>query len=99
MAFTPNPRGIAALARTSAMDRYLATLARAGAALVEQAAPSIVNHAGSRIYGEASGGVGRIVVQSHFWHLPEFGAIRYPLRPYIRPTAQRFFTSIGARLR
>lgn len=95
--FTPNARGIAALARTREMDRYLEGIARQGAADVAANAPGIVRHAGARIDGEARDGVGRFFVDSPFWHLPEYGATRYPMRPYIRPAAQRLFARLGGR--
>lgn len=97
MSFTPDPRGIAALARSADMDRFLRGVAERGAAEVEAAAPSIVTQTGSRIYGEASDGEGRIVVDSPFWHFPEFGAIKYRQRPYIRPTVARYLARIGGR--
>lgn len=97
MGFTADPAGIAALARSADMTRYLRDVAEAGAAEVEAVAPNIVKHAGSSIHGEASPGEGRIVVDSPFWHLPEYGATRYPQRSFIRPTAARFFAAIGGR--
>lgn len=97
MRFTPNPRGISSLSRTPEMTRYLRGVAGRGAAEVKAAAPSIVDHQGARIYGEASNGEGRIVVDSPFWHLPEYGSIKHPLRPYIRPTVARYLARIGGR--
>lgn len=97
MTFRPDARGIAALARTPEMTRYLRGIAEDGAREIEAAAPNIVTQTGSRIYGEASNGEGRIVVDSPFWHFPEYGAGRYAQRPYIRPTVQRFMVRIGGR--
>lgn len=95
--FTPNPRGIASLARTPEMTRHLRSVAERGAAEVKAAAPSILDHQGARIYGEASNGEGRIVVESPWWHLPEYGGVKYPMRPYIRPTVVRYLARIGGR--
>lgn len=98
MTFTPNPAGIAALARAPQMNRYLGAVADGAAAAVSSAAPSIVRHQGARIYGAAQGGTGRVVVDSPFWHLPEYGATRYPMAPFIRPTVAAYLARVGGRL-
>lgn len=99
MAFAPNRRGIDALAHSAEMDRYLTRIAKEGAAEVEQAAPGIVKVTGSRIYGEGSRGEGRIVVDSPFWHFPEYGGRKFTMRPYIRPTVQRLLARHGGRFK
>lgn len=97
MTFTPNARGISSLSRTPEMTRYLRRIADEGARDVVAAAPGIVKHQGSRIYGEASDGEGRIVVDSPFWHFDEYGNRKYRQRPYIRPTVQRLLSRYGGR--
>lgn len=98
MTFRPNPAGIAAMARTPQMDRYLGALADGAAEVVSRSAPSIVRHQGARIYGEARSGVGRVVIDSPFWHLPEYGASRYPMAPFIRPAVAAYLARVGGRL-
>lgn len=97
MTFRPDARGIDALARTPEMTRYLARIADEGARDVEASAPRIVKHRGSRIYGEASDGEGRIIVDSPFWHWREYGTSKMAQRPYIRPTVQRLLARYGGR--
>ncbi len=95
--FRPNRQGIAVLARAPEMTRHMRRLAQAGAAEVEAAAPHMVKHRGSSIHGEASNGEGRIIVQSPFWHIDEYGTVNNAPSPYIRPTVARFLSRIGGR--
>lgn len=84
------------LERDPGVNAYLRRVAAATAQAVEREAPGIVRDNG-RFYSEAGIGETRVVVDSPFWHWPEFGGTNFPHRPYIRPTVQRLLSAMGGR--
>lgn len=99
--FTPNRSAVSQLMDGEQMRSTLQRVAEQGAEFVDQGAPSIVKHRGSRIYGstekEPAGWVGRVAVRSPFWHFPEYGHSRYAPRPFLRPGVQKLLSQYGGR--
>lgn len=99
--FRANRRGIADLARTAEMRRFVGDVADEAVGNMERLADGFTRkRATFRVeVGQSSDGVeGRAIVDSSFWHWREFGTSKMAARPYIRPGAQQALNRRGGRL-
>lgn len=106
MTFRPAPEPVieAAIHRDPRLTVFLTTIGKEAEQHVTRLAPAwITRHATYRIVGGARRQNGRPVayvdVRSPFWHLPEFGSVRSPMTPYLRPGAQAAISNRGGRLK
>lgn len=90
------------LAHSAAMGRAMGNIAKDAAREVTQRAPSGFR-GGAKITADSEVGVGpdgaegRVVIDSPFWHIPEFGTQNNPPEPYARPGVQAVIARYGGR--
>lgn len=101
MKFTPDQRGIAALASTQEMRRFLQDAAQDAVDAAEAQASSFLRKRAefeAEVVTGPDGAEGRAMIRSSFWHWDEFGTSKMPARSPLRNGAQQALNRRGGRL-
>lgn len=72
----------------SRVSGVIATSTFSVAARMRQSAPARTGKLSASITSDATGLRGRVFIGAYYWHFIEFGTVRMPARPFVRPAVE-----------